>query len=353
MSKIDDQLFEGLSAAYHTEGVYRDGFPAEVLRIIRGHKLFKLFLPEKLGGAGLSLQQTLDVVRRCAYINGSLGWLVQIGNGGNYFAAYIGPETAAELFSPADAVLAGSGALTGTATPVEGGYRVSGRWKYASGSMYASFFTVSCTVTGSNEPISCVLFPEQVHVIDDWDTIGMRYTGTNTFTAENQFVPHTRVFGLYEMKWLHEVPVFSFPFLAFAQAFFLSVQYGLLERLKDEAIEMATANRGRWQMNYPQRADAIVVTAQRISDRLQLRASGLGDFISSAEQASGTERDKIIAELDASAKEQNTALMAEAQSLFSLLGMEALYEAHPANIAYRDMVTCAQHSLLNAYALKA
>lgn len=350
MNKIPDSVFKELAAYYlNKDGIYTDGFPNTVLKIIREQKLFKLFLPESLGGLGMSLQETLNVIQRCAYINGTLGWLVQIGNGGNYFAGFVDEKTSQELFSPANAVLAGSGAVTGIAIPVEGGYNVSGKWKFASGSAYASFFTISAKVEGTDKTISCILMPDQVSVIDDWKSLGMRYSTTNTFNAENQFVPHNRVFWLIEQKCLKDISIFSFPFFPFAQAFFLSVQYGLLSRILHEASVAVKKNESRWKEQYPERAKTL---ANSILFGMQMQlnfANELKEAIASIENSSGQERDKLVAELDAKAKTQNAAILHQGQGIFGMLGMEVLYETHPINIAYRDMMTCGQHSLLNNY----
>lgn len=350
MKTISDSVFKEIAACYlDKNGVYTDGFPVAALTIIREKKLFKLFLPESLGGRGFSLQETLNVIQRCAYINGTLGWLVQIGNGGNYFAAYFEEKTTHDLFSPVNAVLAGSGAVSGTAVPVDGGYHVSGKWKYASGSAYASFFTISAKVEGTNKTISCVLMPEQVKVIDDWKSLGMRFSTTNTFTAENQFVPHKFVFGLTEQKCFREIPIFNFPFLAYAQAFFLSVQYGLLSRILHEASLSVKKNEERWKEQYPERGKTIA-NALLFGMKMQINfANELKEAIEQIEKSTGEERDKHVAELDVKAKTQNAAILHQSQGIFGLLGMEVLYETHPINIAYRDMMTCGQHSLLNKY----
>jgi indole-3-acetate monooxygenase len=350
MLTISDEVYKRLASAYlDPAGKYVDGFPGQVLAIIREEKLFKLFLPESLGGLGFSLQDTLNVIQRCAYINGTLGWLVQIGNGGNYFAAYVDENASRELFSPENAVLAGSGAVTGTAIPAEGGYKVSGRWKYASGSAYASFFTFSAKVEGSDKTISGCLMPGQVNVIDDWKSIGMRFSTTNTFTAENQFVPHKYVFGLTEQKCFKDISVFSFPFFAYAQGFFLSVQYGLLSRILHEASVAVKKNEPGWKEQFPGRAKAV---ADSILFGMQMQlnfANELKESLDAIENSAGAERDKLVAGLDAKAKTQNAAILHQAQGIFGLLGMEVLYESHPINIAYRDMMTCGQHSLLNQY----
>ena len=70
----------------HVDGSYKNEITPEVINTIFEHGLFKLFLPQALGGLGLGMIDTLALIREAAYLNGSLGWLIQIGNGGMYFA---------------------------------------------------------------------------------------------------------------------------------------------------------------------------------------------------------------------------------------------------------------------------
>jgi hypothetical protein len=100
-----------------------------VVELLFRERLFKCFLPTELNGLGLSLTETMQVIRECAYINGSLGWLVQIGNGGNYFASCFPEPISKELFSPLSAVIAGSGAPSGSA--VKTMRRLYIEWKLA------------------------------------------------------------------------------------------------------------------------------------------------------------------------------------------------------------------------------
>src|SRR5687768_9060145 len=72
--------------------------------------LFKLWVPKRHGGFELDLPQTLQVYESAATVDGAVGWAVMIGAGGGLFAAYLQPGAAHKLFSPQDAVVAGSGA---------------------------------------------------------------------------------------------------------------------------------------------------------------------------------------------------------------------------------------------------
>src|SRR5215212_3974820 len=121
--------------------------PAEQLALLHRHRLFKLFVPESLGGGQKSLPEALGIIEDCALLDGNIGWLVNIGSGGGYFAGCYSKEVAQQLFSPSNAVLAGSG-YPGKARKVDDGYAVSGSWNYCSGAGYATFFTASAMAGG-------------------------------------------------------------------------------------------------------------------------------------------------------------------------------------------------------------
>ncbi|MDG0809682.1 acyl-CoA dehydrogenase family protein [Cohnella rhizosphaerae] len=130
--------------------IERDGrLPQDILERIYEERLFKLFVPEALGGRMTPLPDAARIFEQAAYADGSFGWLVTIGSGGGFFAATLPEETAETLFADPRAVIAGSGHPTGVAKAVPGGYRVNGGWKYCSGAGYASFYTANCIVERS------------------------------------------------------------------------------------------------------------------------------------------------------------------------------------------------------------
>src|SRR5687768_10676146 len=93
---------------------------AATLEFIYQHKLFKLFVPEAFGGRMAGLPEAVRIFEQASFIDGSLGWAVTIGAGGGFFSAYLPPEAAAKLFTPENAVVAGSGHPTGSAIKTEG-----------------------------------------------------------------------------------------------------------------------------------------------------------------------------------------------------------------------------------------
>jgi alkylation response protein AidB-like acyl-CoA dehydrogenase len=184
--------------------------------------LFRLWIPRRYGGLELDLPRTLAIYESVARADGSVGWAVMIGAGGGLFAAWLEPAHAGEIFGPRDAVIAGSGSPEGRAERVAGGYRVRGRWRYASGADYATTFTANCLVTrngvaveqpdGSPLVRAMAFDRSEVTVLRTWNTNGMRGTGSHDFEVRDVLVPERRSFSVLADAPREPGPLYRLPF---------------------------------------------------------------------------------------------------------------------------------------------
>lgn len=316
---------------YQDDGTYRNEITPDLIEALFTHRLYKLFLPESLGGRALSIQDTLQVLQDAAYLNGSLGWLLQIGNGGMYFAANFDAALATELFAPANSLIAGSGTVNGTCTEINGGVTISGSWKYCSGADYASWFTVS--VLRTNGTIGAAIVPRhQVTIIPDWRAIGLQHTSTHTIKLDHVFVPEQHLFNIMERKSFHAEKVFGLPFLVYAQAFFSSVAFGITERLLDEATKIALHKQALQQLI----AEGRLLLNSAIKQSDQYIAEVLAGPVS-------TDTENTI---QAGYKEMIKGLRRYAHDLHAETGMAGLYTEHAFTIFYLDLLAATQHKLL-------
>jgi alkylation response protein AidB-like acyl-CoA dehydrogenase len=106
-------------------------------------------------------------------------------------AAYLSPEAAREIFGPPTGILAwGPPGAPFEAQPVEGGYRISGKWRFASGSHHASWLGAHMKVAGTGGKVRTMLFPKSdVTMHDIWHVVGLRGTGSDEYVVDNVFVP--------------------------------------------------------------------------------------------------------------------------------------------------------------------
>jgi hypothetical protein len=307
-------------------------------------RLFKCFLPQELNGLGLSLPETMEVIRECANINGSLGWLVQIGNGGNYFASCFPEPISKELFSPLSAVIAGSGAPSGSAVKTGDGYILSGNWRYCSGADYASLFTVTFVCPENGAKLAAILPKNQVHVIPDWNTSGLPHTSTHTVRLEQVHVSSRFIFDVGRQVSFQNDVVFQLPFVIYAQAFFLQVALGLSSRFVQEARKTINAKCKHWSTIFPEQLESVLSKLDLVeSQNLQLirRIEEMTASFSNGSETSSQEENYRI-ELIFLIKKIRELI----HEIFWDLGIEVVYKDHPIHQVYQDLLVCTQHYLL-------
>jgi alkylation response protein AidB-like acyl-CoA dehydrogenase len=174
--------------------------PPDVLDAMHRARLFRLLLPRSVGGDEIDLETHAMALETIAKADASTAWVMSQGSGCSMAAAFLAPEAAARWFGGPRAVLAWGAGIQGRAVAVEGGYRVTGTWTFNSGSRHATLLGGHSFVYESDgsrrlrpdgRPLDrTVLLERTKAAIDDvWDVVGLRGTGSDTFTIEDLFVP--------------------------------------------------------------------------------------------------------------------------------------------------------------------
>ena len=157
--------------------------------------LLRLKMPHVLGGAEADLVTQLDVLEAVSRIDPSSGWCLMIGAaslGG--LGAFLPDASIAEVFAGGRLPkVAGAAAPSGTAAPVAGGYRVTGRWQFGSGIQHAEWVSAGARVAdgfdGHPRQLRLIMPRHQVKVHDNWQVMGLRGTGSCDFSVDDLFVP--------------------------------------------------------------------------------------------------------------------------------------------------------------------
>ena len=174
--------------------------PRETVAEAADAGFFGMLAPQKWGGSGGSFRDFLDVTRQLAHGCTSSAWTLSFLSLHAWLVCKMGPELQAELFDgPHMPLIPAPLAPTGHAHPVEGGYRISGRWEWATGIMHAGWVMVSCIEPGGMGPRFCVLPVSDVTIDDVWHVAGMAATGSNTVVANDVFVPGYRTLEGWRM----------------------------------------------------------------------------------------------------------------------------------------------------------
>jgi 3-hydroxy-9,10-secoandrosta-1,3,5(10)-triene-9,17-dione monooxygenase len=159
---------------------------------------YRILQPRRYGGYGFDLEAFLRVTMTIAEGDMGTGWCLSLGSAHVLqVCAYFSEQAQDELFAHRDGYLSTPhrAAPEGTATKVDGGYRVTGRWAYSSGAPYGSHF-IATSMGPLPDGRMAVLAPivpmEQCTVVDDWggaNSIGLRASGSNTVVVDDVFVP--------------------------------------------------------------------------------------------------------------------------------------------------------------------
>jgi alkylation response protein AidB-like acyl-CoA dehydrogenase len=185
------QRLEALIDEHAAEADERGRLSDPVVDALHDAGIFGMWVPKVLGGSELDPVSSLKVIDQLAYADPSTGWVTMaaglaIGTG----AAYLGDQAVEEIFGGERfPVIAGQGTRPGTAVPQDGGHLLSGSWQFASGIKHSGFIHTLGVVEGTGEPRIFVLPVEQATLIENWDVMGLRGTGSIDYQIRDVFVP--------------------------------------------------------------------------------------------------------------------------------------------------------------------
>ncbi len=332
----------------------------EVLDLLYQKNALRVMIPLKLGGLEWPLPRVVRFFEALAWADGNIGWLINLGAGANMFAGYFKEEIATLIFRDPHVWCAGSGAASGKAIRVQGGYEVSGRWKYASGSAHATHFTANANLhdeqgrpvlkDGKPEFRSFIFHRSSVAIFDTWHTTGLEATSSNDFGVARVFVPDTHVFSLTTPSAFAEGPLYHFPFDALAVVNMACMFTGMVLHFLDLFHELAGQKRPLYSdMTLKENNDVKRIMNEVIPPFLSKRQ----DMYESLQKAwdcyeKGTIADDAL--LDRTQKVARAAAAGGRQmvyELYPLCGMSIVFASSEINKVWRDMAVASQHYLLS------
>jgi alkylation response protein AidB-like acyl-CoA dehydrogenase len=216
--------------------------PPDLVEELTAAGCFRTLVPSTHGGAGAALPAQMRVIEELARADGSVGWTVMIGGVTPALLGKLPRETFDAMYARGpDVVLAGTFNLKGEATPVEGGYRVTGQWSFASGCQHCDWFIAHCIVDDGHEPTMrmMVLPPAEVEIKDTWYVSGLCGTGSHDFVVNDAFVPGGRSFAVWDEPCL-DIPVLRIPELTLSSLSFGAVAIGIADGALAEVTALAT-----------------------------------------------------------------------------------------------------------------
>lgn len=160
--------------------------------------VFRTGVPKSFGGFGSDTREQIDVARVVAQADGGTAWITGLLNSGAYVVGWFPRQAQEDVFSTGpDTLVSIVLAPSSHATKVDGGYRVTGEWRYNSGSWHSQWAILGAPLhseSGAFEDNAIVLIPRaDLQYKDTWHVAGLKSTASNSFVAEDVFVPEHRV----------------------------------------------------------------------------------------------------------------------------------------------------------------
>jgi indole-3-acetate monooxygenase len=344
--------------ASEIEGARR--IPLDLVEALRSIGVFRLFVPQSHGGLELDLPSALEIIRALSRIDGSVGWTATIGGGSAIFASLLPRETYDQIYrNGPNVIVAGSAQPVGTAEVAAGGWRVKGRWPFASGCEHTDWMFGLCVMTENGKPrpgpageggpplVRGFVLPARDWQIEDtWYVAGLKGTGSHHIALEDRVVPATKFFDVAS-----GVPCVTGPlYQAVLQLLPLmqgAICVGIAEGALDELVALANTGRQQLRAALPMRESETFqfelgrVAAELRAARALLEAQAASHW---RRALAGTLKDEaLLTEATQTAIWLATTCVSIADACFALGGSSALYETSPLQRRLRDLHAAAQH----------
>jgi alkylation response protein AidB-like acyl-CoA dehydrogenase len=319
-----------------------------VQRLIEGG-FFRMLQPRSLGGAELPPVMFTQVTEALAEANASVAWCVGQNNGCSMSAAYLNEATAREIFGPPTGILAwGPPGGPTEALPVDGGYRINGTWRFASGSHHASWLGAHMRVAG-RPGTRTMLFPKSsVKMNDIWHTVGLRGTGSDEYVVKDLFVPEHHSLSRDDARERRETGLlYRFTSNQLYSAGFAGVALGIARATINDFLALPANKTSRGATRTMR--DNNVVQSQLAQCEAQVRSARAflhqvhEDAWRTVEQTGEqTAEQRMLIRLTSTWAIQQS--RAAVNTLYHATGSGAVFEANPFEQRLRDIHTVAQQS---------
>ena len=225
----------------------------EIVAALIERGIFRMLLPRSLGGAELDPLTYTAVLETLAQGDGSTAWCLGQNSGCSMIAPYLPEETAREVFGGPRGILAWGPELPGAGrgVGVDGGYRITGQWGFATGSRHASWLGAHIPVVeedgsprlGANgrQVVRTIVLPKsEARIIDNWQVLGLRGTGSDSYALDDYFVPQAYTAGRDNPEERREKgPLYQFTSGMIYAMGFAHVSMGIARGAFDAFIEIA------------------------------------------------------------------------------------------------------------------
>jgi alkylation response protein AidB-like acyl-CoA dehydrogenase len=332
----------------------RRELPDHVVNAMVERGLFKMLLPKSIGGAELDPLTYTAVLEELARHDGSAAWSLGQNSGCSMTAPYLALEIAREVFGGPRGILAWGPELPGAGkcVAVKGGYRATGQWGFATGSRHATWIGAHCPVfeedgsprlgpNGRQITRTMLARKSQLTIIDNWQVLGLRGTGSDSYRYDDLFVPEAfTAIRDNEAERREPNPLYQFTSGMIYAMSFSHVSLGIARGAYDAFIEIARDKiprgaKGTLRSNNVIQSQVSQCWARLKSSRAYLR-NVIGEMWDEAQHTG-----RISAEHHPELRLAATWAIHQARdvvaTVYHAAGASAIFESNPLERRMRDM----------------
>lgn len=331
--------------------------PPDVLDAMHDAGMFRLLVPRSVGGAELDPATYIQCVEVIASGDASVAWCMNQGSGCSLSAAYLEPQIAREVFGGKRDVLAWGQGPGAKAVRAQGGWRVTGTWMFASGSRHATWLGAHCPcfeADGTPHRYAdgrpwerTMLLPREAATIKDvWQVVGLRGTGSDTYSVENLFVDDAHTITRDRAEERREPGLlYRFSGMNIYASGFAAVALGVARATLDAFIELARGKTPALTQT-SLRDSGVVQSLIGVSDaKLKAARTWLIDVLEQTQQAV-----KLAGELTTdqrmAIRQASTYAIHQAKEVvdaaYHEAGATAIFDTNPFERRFRDVNTVTQ-----------
>jgi alkylation response protein AidB-like acyl-CoA dehydrogenase len=335
--------------------------PSDLVEDLRAAGFFSLVLPEAFGGLGLDPVTANQAVEEISVADGSAGWCMMIALQNQGMAGYLPDEHIHEIWGGGQ-IVAGTARPIGRAVTIRepaGGYIVSGRWPFASGSSHADWFVGECVVYDGDEPrrdaegnevTRAVFVPrDAVTIHDTWDTTGLRGTASNDFSVDGAFVPAARGLQMLVTPPLQPSPLYQA--LCFIFVSHGSQALGVARAAVETAIQIANTKRG-WGntplCEVPRIQVAIAEATALVESARTFLYATTGELWQALEEGGADARElaRLRARVRLATSHAAQASVRAVDTVHGAVPTSAIFKTSPLERHFRDIHSAAAHVMI-------
>ena len=329
----------------------RRELPEPIVDALVERGLFRLLLPGSLGGAELPPAAYVQVIEEIAKHDASTAWCLGQANGCTMTAALLDPEVARGIFGGKRGIVAWGPPGPAEARVVAGGFRLSGTWSFASGGHHATWLGAHVVIPGlrpdGGRVMRTLLFPKaSAKFADIWHVIGLRGTGSDSYTVTDLFVPESHtVLREAEPKPRQPGMLYAFSSSNMYSSGFAGVALGIARSTLDAFIDLARDKIPRGAKSTLR--DDNVVQSQVAQSEARLRAARTF-LLGSLEQIwrEIARSGRLTLDHNTTIRLASTWAIHQARDVvdtaYHAAGVTAIFESNPFERRFRDVHTVIQ-----------